>query len=500
MFKKKILSVFLVSCIIYPLSLINQLLISYYFGTTFILDAYWNSFSIAMLSILYVQPVKEILLNEFYVLNLRKKNLSQIYLTNQLFLILIFTLFILSILWISSEYITYYLFPMGGINEYITKFLKHFCLYLFFLIAVELLCGILVTQNQPIFQVLPKLFIVLGSISIFIIFIYQINELVLIYGPTLGLFILFILCVYKLRKNFVLFSIHQLKFSFKFIKKIKGLLFLNFITVFYLFFEKYIMSFFSQGLVSAYQYGRSLNDIPQNLFVMALASSLWPLYLKEANNHNKSHFFEMTIKKIYLLLLILTLITILCLFYSEHIIFLVYYRGKFDLYSLQLTSECLKIIILSLIPMSVYTILLRAIYSLKEIKWVIISGSVGVFAGLFTLILSLILKNESLSLYHFPISQYVSMLLVSYVFLSKTQVNIDYFQKIRLFKFLIKYFTILFLIYLFFPNSDFEILPKPSILKIFIAESTFLVLIILILWFVSNIINVNMIKNLFQNN
>ena len=73
MFKKKILSVFLVSCIIYPLSLINQLLISYYFGTTFILDAYWNSFSIAMLSILYVQPVKEILLNEFYVLNLRKK-------------------------------------------------------------------------------------------------------------------------------------------------------------------------------------------------------------------------------------------------------------------------------------------------------------------------------------------------------------------------------------------------------------------------------------------
>ena len=109
-------------------------------------------------------------------------------------------------------------------------------------------------------------------------------------------------------------------------------------------------------------------------------------------------------------------------------------------------------------------------------------------------------KNESLSLYHFPISQYVSMLLVSYVFLSKTQVNIDYFQKIRLFKFLIKYFTILFLIYLFFPNSDFEILPKPSILKIFIAESTFLVFIILILWFVSNIINVNMIKNLFQNN
>ena len=215
MFKKKILSVFLVSCIIYPLSLINQLLISYYFGTTFILDAYWNSFSIAMLSILYVQPVKEILLNEFYVLNLRKKNLSQIYLTNQLFLIFIFTLFILSILWLSSEYISYYLFPMGGINEYITKFLKHFCLYLFFLIAVELLCGILVTQNQPIFQVLPKLFIGLGSISIFTIFIYQINELVLIYGPTLGLFILFILCVYKLRKNFVLFSIHQLKFSFK---------------------------------------------------------------------------------------------------------------------------------------------------------------------------------------------------------------------------------------------------------------------------------------------
>ena len=188
------------------------------------------------------------------------------------------------------------------------------------------------------------------------------------------------------------------------------------------------------------------------------------------------------------------------LIYSEHIIFLVYYRGKFDLYSLQLTSECLKIIILSLIPMSVYTILLRAIYSLKEIKWVIISGSVGVFAGLFTLILSLILKNESLSLYHFPISQYVSMLLVSYVFLSKTQVNIDYFQKIRLFKFLTKNFTILLLIYTFFPNSDFEILPKPSILKIFIAESTFLVLIILILWFVSNIINVNMIKNLFQNN
>ena len=83
----------------------------------------------------------------------------------------------------------------------------------------------------------------------------------------------------------------------------------------------------------------------------------------------------MTIKKIYLLLLILTLITILCLFYSEHIIFLVYYRESYS-YSLQLTSECLKIIILSDSDERIYNIL-RAIYSLKEIKGYN-SGSVGV--------------------------------------------------------------------------------------------------------------------------
>ena len=61
MFKKNFFKLFSLALLIYPLSFINQILISYFFGTSAKLDAYWFSMSLAMVLIIHLQPVKEIL-------------------------------------------------------------------------------------------------------------------------------------------------------------------------------------------------------------------------------------------------------------------------------------------------------------------------------------------------------------------------------------------------------------------------------------------------------
>ena len=69
MFLKNIFTLTTLSLLVYPLSLINQLLVSYYFGTSKYLDLYWLLMSYILLLVIHIQPLKEIFVNEYFKLN-----------------------------------------------------------------------------------------------------------------------------------------------------------------------------------------------------------------------------------------------------------------------------------------------------------------------------------------------------------------------------------------------------------------------------------------------
>ena len=63
-----------------------------------------------------------------------------------------------------------------------------------------------------------------------------------------------------------------------------------------LLYERIIFSGLSSGLISAYQYSRSLHDIPYFLIVMTIQTSLWPAFLEAVNSGNTDQIYQMTVK------------------------------------------------------------------------------------------------------------------------------------------------------------------------------------------------------------
>ena len=89
---KNFFSLFSLSLIIYILSFFHQLLISYFFGTSDLLDAYWLSLAVAFMFTIHAQPVKEVLVNDYYTMEAQKNKISNRFLAQNLFFWLIFSL------------------------------------------------------------------------------------------------------------------------------------------------------------------------------------------------------------------------------------------------------------------------------------------------------------------------------------------------------------------------------------------------------------------------
>ena len=172
MFKRNFLSLISLSVLIYPLSFLNQLLISYLFGTSEVLDSFWLSMSIAMILIIHVQPVKEILVNEYYPIKSLDSHKANRYLSANIYfwLILLFISALIIGIW-PSQIIKIATNNIKPENIYISSlFLRLLVIYIIFLFLSELLSGILIAHGIVVYQSLGKLLMVIGSIIFIFIF------------------------------------------------------------------------------------------------------------------------------------------------------------------------------------------------------------------------------------------------------------------------------------------------------------------------------------------
>jgi len=225
-----------------------------------------------------------------------------------------------------------------------------------------------------------------------------------------------------------------------------------------LLYERIIFSGLSSGLISAYQYSRSLHDIPYFLIVMTIQTSLWPAFLEAVNSGNTDQIYQMTVKKLKLLFIIFLLISVQIYFFSEYILYLLFYRGAFGIDSLNLTSITLKVVIIGLLPLSILTLLGRALYAFKAIKWISLSGIFGTIVGLMFLYLGHYKQDIDWALYHFPASQ-ISILFITglgFLYYTKKIKSYKFWKSLILWFFKIScVFSIILSLYPF-PDFDFK--------------------------------------------
>ena len=92
LFKKNVFKLTILSLILYPLSFINQILISNYFGTSQILDHFWLCLSLVLLLSMHIGPLKENLVNDFHKIRNDDIHKSNIFLSENLNFWIIITL------------------------------------------------------------------------------------------------------------------------------------------------------------------------------------------------------------------------------------------------------------------------------------------------------------------------------------------------------------------------------------------------------------------------
>jgi len=498
MFFKNIFTLTTLSFLVYPLSLINQLLVSYHFGTSEYLDLYWLIMSYILLLVIHVQPLKEIFVNEYYNVNSNKCYRNKISNEN-LFFWLAFTIIGFLFIFIYEEKIyQIYLSDYFDLNKDILFILyKFLILYVIQLFVTEFFNGILISKNFVAYQGISKLITVLCSIVIIFIFVKDYGVISLAIGLNVGLFILLILQIKTLYKhNFFKFKLVFPRTSTIIFKKVIILILFSLFTQLYLIYERFVFMNLKPGLISAYQYSRSLHDIPYYIFIVTFQISIWPVYLKENISNDKVYLYEVTKKKLKYLILILTLISLLFWFNSPYIIYLVYFRGVFDIESLLQTAISFKAIAFALVPTGILTILSKALFVLDQSKKIAYSGLIGAMFGATTLYIAFIHQSLNIAIHHFLICQLSISLFIGIYFLIYTNTfNFKYLLKI--FYWLFRLATVVIIFLYLYPVNEFTLNDFQSILYDLVLNSIIISLIILISYISIGLIHLYDFKKIF---
>ena len=197
LFKKNVFKLTILSLILYPLSFINQILISNYFGTSQILDHFWLSLSLVLLLSMHIGPLKENLVNDFHKIRNVDINKSNIFLSENINFWIIITLIFSLIFWFFPVEILKLSYQNKESQLFSSEILifKVLVIFIFVQCLNEIFSSILISAGKVSFQNLNKLFTTIGSILFIYLFYNQLKEYSLVYGLISGSILI---CIYQI--------------------------------------------------------------------------------------------------------------------------------------------------------------------------------------------------------------------------------------------------------------------------------------------------------------
>jgi len=440
---------------------------------------------------MHIGPLKENLVNDFHKIRNVDINKSNIFLSENINFWIIITLIFSLIFWFFPVEILKLSYQNKESQLFSSEILifKVLVIFIFVQCLNEIFSSILISAGKVSFQNLNKLFTTIGSILFIYLFYNQLKEYSLVYGLISGSILICIYQIWVLKELKIILNIFAFpKVSKKLLKNFSILFFPGTIGYFYVVYEKIVFNNISSGLISSFQYAKSLHDIPQNLIILVIASSLWPLYIDNINKNKGDHIYEMTKNKIFLILLLFSLSTILIYLSAQEIIYLFFFRGSFDDSSLQITYVCLKSVILCLIPIGINTILMRAVYSFGGIKTIALSLFLGNISSILVLYYASIIHSITLAIYNLFINSIITSIFITLSFLKFTKKLYSvYFWK-KLLILLFKLLLGIIIVALSYQFPKFEYMAKIDVIILIIKHYFQITLYLLSLWLLFGVI------------
>jgi len=403
-----------ISFISYPLSFFNQILLSYYFGATAEMDAYWVSMAAINLLVVFMAPARDAMIPLFFSAYAADKTAGERYFGAKLNLMLLFCLAStgLALLW--PQGIASLVISPGqeAILEQVGRFMVLLSPLIFLMPLAEVMGSLLISFKRYLFQHLGRIFGTLGSITALVLLAERWGIFALVAGALGGWLLLWGLQIKELNKiGFHFYLTAKPRAEAAFVAMGSSLIVGHLLSNLYLVYANRALTFFGPGWVSSYQYGMSLSQIPQNILVVALITVLWPKILDQVEAQDWSGIYQLTLRSARHLSLVLVGISVLCWVFSRPVIYLIYARGAFDDRALELTDLCFRALSVAIIPAGLTTLFSRVLVTLKLAKAHFWASLANGLSGVTFLWLALYFQRVDWAVYHMTVATSLNLCL-----------------------------------------------------------------------------------------
>jgi len=432
--KKGFLKLVSTSFLIYPLSFLNQLLLSYHFGASAQMDSYWIALTGINFLTLFTGPVKDALVPHYFTQRNDNPVTARTYISARFNLILLLSMFSFLLCLTFSHELAALLVDKSQPEMVapVAKLLLYLSPAIFLIPITQALEGILLGFKKYFVQMLGRLLGTLGSLAVLFLLVDQLGIYALVVG-NLGAMSLFLMWQAKesRRLDIGYRPLTKPSADWPFIRLVLSLLAVFVFAQVYAVYENRVFTSFGTGLVSSYKYGMSLTQIPQNILVVALTAVLWPKIIEQKNANQLPQVFELTLFTSKQLTLALVFISLLAWVFAEPVIRLTYQRGAFSEEDVATTVICFKALTLSIIPFGLMNVLNRVLSSLMLSKALFWAGLSQAVAGSTCLFLGLYLGRFDLAATHLLAATLGNIMVSTYCLYRGTKTPISPQQGVR---------------------------------------------------------------------
>jgi putative peptidoglycan lipid II flippase len=335
----------LLACVGFLLSLVNQLLFSYYFGTSARLDAYWLCISLVQLATFYAGPVREAIVPGISRRLIEDPmhacayfssavNLIALMIFASVLLVLGFPQLLASLI-VSNE--------QESLRKEVATILVMLAPLVLLSPATDMLSNLLSAYNRVFVQNACRIISALVIALAVFAFAERWGVGAAVFGVIAGQVLAIVVLIAVLAKS-------GLRYQWKskpavdasFMRLAAALMLSYAISQAYVVFERNTLTRFGEGVVSAYQYASMLATVPQMVLVASLTTAIWPHALTAAHKRDWVSTTEILHTSWRLLAPSLGLLTSFGVLFSQHITYILFYRGAFQDRSLELTALCFK--------------------------------------------------------------------------------------------------------------------------------------------------------------
>lgn len=391
--KRNIITVVVLGIIVKIIGFSRDLILSFYYGASNLTDVYMIATTIPLVVFSFIGagivtsfiPVYSTIISD-------KDKLS--FLNNIINLVILLTTIIVLTIYIFSEEIVELFVP--GFNSDSTnlaiKFTQISCLGLYFSGVIFILQSYLESNGKFFATSLMSLPLnVVLILSIILSSIYSVD--LLAWGILISVFCQFLFLTPFVKKTDYKYSF-KFNFKDKYVKKMVILAVPASIGVsmdqINLIIDRSIASNIMQGGISALSYSNKLIIFIQSILIVSLITVVFPK-ISSMVSVNKFKEFNSTIYKfIEIFYVIIFPVTLLLIFYSKSIIEILYGRGEFDSYAVEITFPTLSLYGIGLIGIALRELLSKAFFALHDTKTPVLNAVIGMILNI---ILNLILSN-----------------------------------------------------------------------------------------------------------